>query len=96
LFKDGLKVKVKVQGKVYQAPGRTLRFRMLASLGRRLRPDIAANSQSVRVFAQCGNAKSDVLFERDSEFLGASADIIPRDAARKRFILHAFLHRVYF
>ena len=61
-----------------------------------MRTQIAAKAKGVRVFAHRGDAESNVLFEKDAEFFGAFADIVARDSAGKRFILHALLHRIRF
>jgi hypothetical protein len=59
---------------------------------RRLRTQTAAKAQDVRVFAQRGDAESNVLFEGDAEFFGAFADIVARDSAGEGFVFHAFLN----
>lgn len=52
----------------------------------------AAEAEGVGLFAKCGDAKTDVFFERDAKLFRALDDIFTADAARERFVLHALFH----
>jgi hypothetical protein len=48
------------------------------------------------VFAQGGDAKRDVLFERDAEFFRALADVFPADAFGKGFVFEPAFYGIHF
>ena len=47
------------------------------------------------MFAQGGDAKADVHFERDAELFRAFADVLAADALGESFIFQAALHGVH-
>jgi len=57
--------------------------------------DVAAEAEGVGLHAHGGDAKADVLFERDAELLRAFADVLAADAFGEGFVFQAALHGVH-
>jgi len=58
--------------------------------------DVAAETEGVGLLAHGGDAKADVLFERDAELFRAFADVLAADAFGEGFVFQAALHGVHF
>src|SRR5216684_6410737 len=79
----------------FEDPG-ALAYRSLAGLKPGLYSYGAAQAEGVGVLAHRSDAEGDVLFEWDTQFLGAFTDIVAADAFGEGLVFHAAFDGIHF